>query len=189
MSALAKCDRIEDLRLSNNILSGCLQILFQSSRFTSLKILRINKTNLKEVDIRALCSAIWSKKMPMLEQLDVSHNKMTKNLKALLCGVEHPGFPCLVRLGLINTQLCKDDLMSISKAVDENKLPSLRHLLLGKNDLPKMKAELKKTVERCINRYTKLQVVLNLFKTGLPDAFLNQMRAMCEETVICISEK
>ena len=189
LSALSKCDGIEDLRLSNNILSGCLEILFQSSRFTSLKFLWINNTNLKEKDIGAFCSAIRSKRMPMLEQLDVSYNKMTKNLKALLCGVDHPGFPCLVRLGLINTQLCKDDLISISKAVDENKMPSLRHLLLGKNDLPKMKVEFKKTVESCINQYTKLQVVLHLFKTGLPDDFLNKMRAMCEETVICISEK
>ena len=189
LSALVKCYGIVDLRLSNNILSGCLQILFQSSKFTSLKILWINNTNLKDVDIKALCSAIRSKRMPMLEHLDVSYNKMTKNLEALLCGVDHPGFPCLVRLGLTNTQLSKDDLISISKAVDENKLPSLRHLLLGKNDLPKMKAELKKTVESCINKYTKLQVVLHLFKTGLPDAFLNTMRVMCEETVICISEK
>ena len=188
LSSLAKCDGIEDLRLSNNILSGCLPILLQSSRFTSLKVLWINNTQLKQEDINALSSAIRSKRMPKLEHLDVSYNKMAKNLKVLLCGDDHPGFPCLARLGLINVQLCKDDLVSISKAVDENKLPSLRHLLLGKNDLPKMKIELKKTVESCIKRYTKLQVVLHFFKTGLPDDFIIRMRVMCEETVICISE-
>ena len=38
LNALAKCNEIEDLRLSNNTLSGCLQGLFKSSRYMSLEI-------------------------------------------------------------------------------------------------------------------------------------------------------
>ena len=124
--------------------------------------------------------------MPKLEHIDVSYNKMTNNLKALLCGVDHPGFPCLIRLELTNTQLCNNDLISINEAIDEGKMSNIRNLSLSKNDLPKMKDELKKTVETCIKRYTKLEVVLHFFKTGLSDDFLNEMRGMCEESVISL---
>ena len=189
LTGLANCHYLQDLRLVGNNLTNCLRKLFTDSNgsgleFKYLSRLWIDKTNLSQDDLQVLSCSLHSNILPQLVDLDLSFNKLTGTLRSLLCGPNHPGFPNLEFLGLIRTGLNEDDLVSIHKLVDQNRVPQLRRLCLNKNDqLSTMMPKVKNIIEVCTMKYEKLKLVIQL--PHCP--FINEMKAICEGMVVCIT--
>ena len=186
-SGLAKCHELQELRLKGNNLTNCLEKLFPSTRgFSHLTLLFINRTELSQKDLLVLSRAVRCGKLPKLMTLDLCYNNMTGRLRSLLCGTGHPGFPLLRYLGLKKAELNRDDMMSLSEAVNQNLMPQLRYLCLDKNDLSSMESKGKDLVEMCTKRYGKLDLAVQLSKTNLPEAFITEMNDICSGTVVWI---
>ena len=69
-----------------------------------------------------------------LETLHLSECKLSNCLRHFLENPNHTGFPSLKTLGLRGAQLSKPDLLAISGAMIQNKLPQLAKLFIAEND-------------------------------------------------------
>ena len=69
-----------------------------------------------------------------LETLELLECKLTNCLGHFLENPNHTGFPLLKTLGLRRTQLSKSDLLAISGAMIQNKLPQLTKLFIAENE-------------------------------------------------------
>ncbi len=92
-------------------------------------------THLNQEDLESLHEAVRSEKLPKLKILDLSHSILTSFLKDLLGGPNHPGFPSLEILDLLDTHLNQEDVESLGEAVRVGKLPQLKMLELWGNTL------------------------------------------------------
>ena len=140
LKSLSNCCELQELRLGMNRLTGCITHLFPPHQshpgLPSLKFLWINGTHLSRKDVEALSDTLRANKLPRLEHLDLSYNsEMADTLGDLLNDTDHPGFPLLIYLDLININITGKDLLSIAQAVEQGRFPKLRKLNLGRNNL------------------------------------------------------
>ena len=188
LTGLANCHDLQDLRLVGNNLTNCLRNLFPVNsgsglEFKYLRRLLINETNLSRDDLQVLARSFHCNRLPQLVDLDLSGNELTGTLRSLLCGPNHPGFPNLRFLVLKRTRLNEDDLVSVHEVVYQKRMPQLRSLCLEENNLSKMMSEVKNIIEVCTMIYEKLKLVIRL----PPVSYVNQMKAICKGTVVCIN--
>ncbi len=126
--------------------SGCQQLfrwlreneLFSQDLFPkvpSVKKLHLSDLDLSWAEVQSLSHAIKAGRLPQLKVLVLWNNILTGWLKDLFVGPNHPGFPRLEMLGLEGTHLNSEDVESLSEAVRAGKLPELKELALGKNNL------------------------------------------------------
>ena len=195
LKSLTNCRELEELRLGMNPLTDCIMHLFPPLQnhpgFSLLKSLWINGTYLSRKDVEALSDALRANKLPQLEHLDLSYNfEIADTLGGLLNGTDHHGFPCLMYLDLINTNLTSNDLINIAEAVTQRRLPKLRRLHLGKNNLNTLRREhqVRRLVQSCINRYEKLDVIVNVFETDLSDIFVSELQSICDGSVVYVNK-
>ena len=129
--AAGKLPLIKALDLRDNVLSGSIRNLLGSTNhpgFPKLEKLNLQNTHLHQEDVSSLRVSTGNGKLPQLKGLDLRDNNLTGNLKNLLGGADHPGFPCLERLEpwtLSNTLWTWVDAQSLSEAIGAGKLPQL----------------------------------------------------------------
>ena len=133
-----KLPKLGALDLSLNSLTDCLVDLFDHPDFTSLDTLLLNDTKVNVSDLSRLSEAAVEGKLGSLENLNLSDNKLTGCIGQLLSS----DIPSLKMLKLKNTQLCKNDMKGISKAVREGKLQKLEILQISGNILTNRLREL-----------------------------------------------
>ncbi len=142
--------------------------------------------NLNKAEIQSLSKAIQVGKLPHLKLLDLRTNVLTSCLKDLFGGPNHPGFPKLEKLYLVNTYLNLEDVESLSEAVRAGKLPGLKVLYLGnlylENEVHVSQAELEVVealIAACDAHYPGgLQVALwhNALRQGFPQRWRDKYR-------------
>ena len=191
LTGLANCHDLKDLRLVGNFLTDYLGKLFPSGDtsgpgFQHLNRLWLNKTSLSQDDLQALSHSLRCNKLPQLMYLDLSLSKLTGSLRSLFFGTGHPGFPFLRVLALVETELSRDVLMSLKEAVNQNRMPQLRYLRVGKNDLSTAETEVRNLVKACTATYDKLEIMIQFYQNKLLEVFIHEMKAICEGTVVCI---
>ena len=193
LKSLTNCHELQELRLGMNPLTDCIMHLFPPLQnhpgFSLLKSLWINGTFLSKMDVIALSDALRANKLLRLEHLDLSYNfKIADILDGLLNGTDHPGLPCLMYLDLMNTNLTSNDLINIAESVKQSRLPKLRRLNLGRNNLFGREHQVRRLVQSCINSYEKLDVIVNVFETDLSDIFVSELQSICDGTVVYVNK-
>ena len=142
---------------------------------------------LNEHDIKTLSDALRANKLPRLEHLDLSmNNEVAGRLSSLLNGTHHPGFPFLMYLDLMKIKLRGEDVLSIAEVVNDGLVPKLRILRLDNNDLSTMTEEVQSLVQSCISSYKKLEVIVQVFNTKLEETFVNELKSLCEGSVVLV---
>ena len=129
-----KLQKLWDLDLSNNTLTGCLSSFLPDPHpgLPELRRLRLKSTALNKDDLQHLLSVTY--KLPKLSQLDLSGYTLTGCLSSFLTD-PHPGLHELEELNLWSTALNKDDLQHLFNIIQSNKLPKLWILDLSNNTL------------------------------------------------------
>ena len=189
LKSLTNCRELEELQLGVNHLTGCITHLFplhqSHSGYSSLKSLSIYAAHLNQQDVNAICDAVGANKLPRLEHLNLSFNSdIAHTLGSLLNGTNHPGFPFLMYFDLMRTRLTDRDLLSIAEAVEQGRLPKLRRLNLGRNELSRMEHQIRILVEKCVSNYKKLEVTVQVFNTKLSETFLHKLQSICQDSVV-----
>ena len=131
---LSTCDKINDLNLSHNSLTGCLSSFLPDThlRLPELEKLILRCTGLNTDDLQQLSSITQSNKLPKLRFLDLSGNNLRGFFSNFLPD-PHPGLPQLQNLCLDQTFLNKEDLQHFLKV--SYKLPKLGELDLSEYTL------------------------------------------------------
>ena len=181
LKGISHCSTLVELNLSFNTLTDCLERLFGSYGFFSLKTLEIEKTNLSKADVKCLGQALHSNKLPKLEALDLSSNTLTDCVGDLLGG---QGVPCLEWLWLWNTKLSRADVDIVSAAVSSGKVPHLRYLHLEHNRLCTMQDAVQDLIEVCVDQYKQTELIIDLYHNGLSGAFRREMKSLCQGTKV-----
>ncbi len=143
----------------------------------------IQRVGLSKSELQSLTKAIRAGKLLQLKQLDLRSNILSGCLKDLFGGPGHPGFPSLKRLDLHNTDLNQEDVESLSAAVRAGKLPQLKELNLGFNDLSDMEREVEALVAACVAHCEEL-LWLGLRDTGLSEEFIQWCRDKYRDVLI-----
>ncbi len=124
-----KLPQLTVLNLRLNTLTGCMSSLMggpDSVGFTSLKELDLGDSHPNREDMESLSKAITGGKLPQLTELNLSNNTLTGCMSSLMGGPDSVGFTSLKELQLYNTDLNREDMESLNKAITGGKLPQLR---------------------------------------------------------------
>ena len=192
LESLSNCHELQEIRLGKNRLTGCMTHLFPPGQshpgLPLLKSLWINGTYLSKKDVVALSDTLMANKLPQLQHLDLSYNfEISDTLVDLLNGTNHPGFPLLIYLDILNVNLTGRDLLSIAQAVEQGRLPKLRRLNLGRNNLLEKEDQVRILVQSCIRSYVKLEVIVHVFDTKLSETFVTELKSLCEDSVVRVT--
>ena len=122
--------QLQQIALIKNVLTCLFKLLYGKDHpgFESLQILDLLDTELDAADDDALCEAVKQNKLPQLQQIDLSQNVLTGQLKLLFGGEDHPGFPSQQKLDLAITVLDAADADALGEAMKQNKLPQLQQI-------------------------------------------------------------
>ena len=128
---VGKLPQLKKLILRNNTLTGCLKDMLggpDHPGFPHLENLKLARAHLNQVDVESMSEAIRDGKLPQLKKLILRNNTLTGCLKDMFGGPDHPEFPSLELLHLLNTDLNQEDVESLGAAVGAGKLPQLKEL-------------------------------------------------------------
>ena len=132
LSALPHCSHLIQLNLGGNSLTNCIEKLCSEKdriTFPCLESLRLDDTGLSTEDVINLARITHGSKLKLL---NISNNCISDCLKHVLSGAHYPN---LEHLQMVNCQLGKTDVASLSRAADEGKVPKLKILDLTENTL------------------------------------------------------
>ena len=137
-----KLPQLHKLDLSENTLTGYLSSFLSDPGpgLPELEELNLRYTALNMEDLQQLSHITQSKKLPKLQELDLSQNTLMGFLSRFLPD-PHPGLPKLEKLNLSSTTLNEIDLQHLTHIIQSNKLPKLRKVDLSEN-----------TLTRCLSR-------------------------------------
>ncbi len=137
--------------------------------FPSLKRLFLGRTDPSPADLQALALAVREKKLPKLQELSLDGNELTDSLHELFGGSDHPGFPTLEILSLVDTSLSTTDINCLSNSVQSGKLPELKQLNLSKNRVAGLLSELLRCSKPDQFSFPSLEV-LNISETEVTES-------------------
>ena len=177
-----KLPKLRKLKLSSNILTGCLSrfLAYPHPGLPELEKLNLRMTRLYKEDLQLLSHITQSNKLPKVEVLDLSYNTLTGCLSSFLPD-PHPGLPELEKLILEDTELNKEDLQHLSHLIQTHKLPGLKNLDLSFNRLYEMETDVEHLIEAYATQHQR-KLNLWLWNTGLSEAFAEKWKQRCAET-------
>ena len=181
-----KLPKLKDLDLSYSILTGCLSSFLPDPHVVlpELNKLDLRGTGLNKKDLQHLFSIIERDKLPKLEQLYLSDNKLKACLSSFLTD-PHPGLPQLQLLGLTNATLNKKDLQHLTHLIQNKKLPCLNDLRVEHNRLCKKQKELGELIETSVVNH-HIILGLDLRYNNLSKKFKEKWELSCEGTNIVL---
>ena len=184
IAVAVQCDKlpkVELLDLSDNVLTDILSTLIPPTAdhgFLNLKNFNLDSCQLSTTDLEILANSIHTGKLPKLYKLDLSNNILTNWLSYLL-EIKSKGRPLsLCNLLLENTQLNKDDVYSISRALTLNTLPKLKLLILKENSLCSAEMEVEMLIQssrECILILHRQNMKLDLRGNNFSQKFTERM--------------
>ena len=136
LSITHKLPKLQKLDLSESIVTGYLSTFLSDPcpGLPELEELNLRYTALDIEDLQQLSHITQSKKLPKLQELDLSQNTLMGFLSRFLPD-PHPGICQLEKLNLSSTMLNEVDLQHLTHITQSNKLPKLRNLDLSENTL------------------------------------------------------
>ncbi len=183
-----KLPQLKEMHLSHNTLTGCLKDLFGGPNhpgFPSLVFLYLSHTDLNREDMESLGEAVRTGKLPQLKKMTLFDDTLTGCLKDLFGGPDHPGFPSLEELILGATNLNREHVESLSKAIRAGKLPQLTYLRLLYNGLGLMEREVEDLIAAC-DAHSEKHLKLDLrFSTGLNSEFIKRCKDKYHNVKTC----
>ena len=165
-----KLKRLETLDLSKNILTDVMCDLVKCT-FEYLKELFLVATKLSVSDVRALSMASWLRE---LKTLNLSKNILTESLVLFLDNKIHH----LEILLLEDTGLSTKDILALSSAVREGKLPVLQHLNISQQNVGDLELAVTDLIQSCaidIDRLVQVRISLGSFRRE----FQNDVQSIC----------
>ena len=136
---------LEHINLSYNDLSHVSSI--RLSNTTSPVTLKLSYTYMSPELLKSICQLTSVVK---LKELDLGHNTLTGCLHHLL-SEPHQGLQSLEVLNLIETELNKNDIEALTRAVQRHVLPGLKVLDLQWNKLNTMQRETEELITNLCN--------------------------------------
>ena len=177
---------LKRLDISYNSLSGCTKELLKCKEgcgFNLLKELHLNNTDINKDDLKTLATVLSSSTLSMINYLDLSGNDLQGIIKDLFTEIR---LPLIQFLDLRNAELGKQDILDLSDAVKNEKLPQLREINLLGNNIEDIENELLTLSKVCSIVYGKRKITIGtpLRATCDPIAFNEKMLALCQESEI-----
>ena len=121
------------LNIAQNQVSDCLHDLFRESNYFRLRILHtliLGYCCLMKDDLEAIFKAMRNYNLSKCKVLHLKGNHLTGIIEELLA---ERGLPFVQELNVEETKLNKEDLQSLSKAVEDGKFPQLFKVSLAGN--------------------------------------------------------
>ena len=178
-----KLPRLVELDLSGNKLKDCIEVLVgktDHSKFSSLKTLYLQSTQLARADMRALGQV--NKTYPNLRNLNLSYNVLTDCVGDLLRNTE--GFPSISVICATETGLSSADINSFSEAVKTGKLRDLNMLNLENNAL--IEKDIENLIDMCIKCYTDHSKIVLITENNFPVEFSKRLKQRWQGTRIAL---
>ena len=163
--------KIRNLKLSVPGLDGQSFVKVLQSWGSDIGIKQLSLRNCElpnEVGSSLLCSLPHG-----LTFLHLSGNVLTGSLNKL------PTLPSLSFLALSRTCLNRNDILSLSRFMEERRFPELGSLWLVGNNLHLITDVLKELIQSCVNTHTT-DLEVKLYKNKLPTEFQNHCAVMCK---------
>ena len=182
-AGIASCSQLEDLYISGISMKSCLGFIFPHEGFRCLKMLEIETADLNEDDLVNLSEVLHNKKLPVLEDLSLEGNRLTKCLSILVLD-GHPGFPCLRVLNLSDTELAISDLTALSHAVELGTFPQLKELYCRKMKWRGIEKSLIKFLKVCKSFYKGQNIQIEISKADVEGSKLyKQLQEIQDESL------
>ena len=186
---LNKIPKLKTLDIARNRVSGCIKHLFRESnqlRFTSLETLSLAHCSLKKTDLKRLCKVFGSKFLSNCKRLNLAGNVLAGILGEMLA---EDGLRFIQGLNLDRTKLNKDDLQSLSQAIEQERLPRLAQLSLNDNNFRDVEGEIKHLFKVCAEyfRKTRMEILMSLNDVSNPEEFKNDINSLCMGTKVSMN--
>ena len=134
-----------------------------------MKVLRIPKFNAD--DLASLASASLSRKLPKLENLDLSENNLANTLDYFCC----EAFPSLENLKMRNANLNATDVVSLGVAIRNGNFPKLENLDPQDNNFFECPAAVETLIKLCTENPKQPALTLNLSNTKIGFEFRSKI--------------
>ena len=183
---LNKFPAINGLNISSNSLTGCTKYLLKCKEGCGLKLmekLNLAYTNLTEEDLKSLAIVLSSLGLSKINHLNLSGNNLHGIIKELFTDT---GVLRIQFLDLQNAKLGKEDILHLSNAVQDGKLPELREINLIGNNVEDVENELLTLSRACSIYYRKRKITIGapLQATCDPEVFCRKIMADCQGSEI-----
>ena len=146
---LADLVHLERIDLSFNDLSRVSSIILNNT--ISPVTLKLMDTHISPELLKSICQLTSVVK---LKELDLSYNTLTGHLHYLLADPPQ-GLQSLEELKLYLTNLNKDDIEVLTRAIQRRVLPELKQLDLGNHKLNTMQRETEKLIQTCVTHHKR----------------------------------
>ena len=182
-AGIASCSQLEDLYISGISMKSCLRSIFPQEGFLCLKLLEIATADLDEDDLVNLSEVLHNKQLPVLEDLSLEGNRLTKCLSFLVLD-GHPEFPCLRVLNLSDTELAVSDLTALSHAVELGTFPQLKELYCRKMKWRGIEKSLIQLLKVCKSFYKGQNIQIEISKADVEGSKLyKQLQEIQDESL------
>ena len=186
---LNKFPVLKHLDVSHNYLTGQITELLPNiggPGFLSLEGLNVSTTKINKADLKSLAQALSRFETSKAVSLHLIGNELTGILDKLLSEV---GLPSVYLLDLQRTKLNKKDIISLSKAVQEGKLPHLRKLFLFGNNLSGKEAVIKHFLQTCTRHFRGWLLEIRISLDNLPSVedFKKEISSLCQGTSVSVN--
>ena len=101
------------------------------------------------------------------------------------------GLPFVENLNLQETKLNKVDILSLSSAIEQGKLPGLRQLSLNKNNFCGFEEALEDLFQTCIRNYKRKGITISISGNDVSklEEFKDKINSLCAGTMVSLSER
>ena len=181
-AGIASFSELEDLYISGISMKSCLGSIFPHEGFRCLKLLEIETADLDEDDLLNLSEVFHNKQLPVLEDLSLEGNRLTKCLSSLVLD-GHPEFPCLRVLNLSDTELSVSDLTALSHAVEHGTFPKLKEFYCRKMKWKGIEKSLIKFLEVCKSFYKGQNIQIEISKADVEGKLYKQLQEIQDESL------
>ena len=183
---LNKFPALEHLVLSCNCLTGFTKIWLkyrEGHGFKMLKQLDLAKTDINKEDLKTIALVLSSSGFSSMSLLRLNGNDLQGIIGELFTD---RGLPSIQVLDLRFAGLGKEDILHLSNAVKNGKLPELREINLQGNNVEDVENELLTLSKACSIVYGKRKITIGtpLQATCDPIAFHEKMLHLCQESEI-----
>ena len=168
---------LEEIDLSCNDLSGISSI--RLSNITSPVTLKLAYTHMTPELFKSICQLTSAVK---LKELELRGNTLTGHLHRLL-SEPHQGLQSLEELYLNRSELNKNDIEVLTRAMQRQVLPGLNVLVLNDNKLDTVQRETEKMIQTCVTHHQK-ELDLWLQENYLPEEIKEKWNRVCQKTDI-----
>ena len=180
---------LRSLMIARNNLTGCIKNILGEGNCVRLKTLielGISNCCLGMADMKYLFKVM--RRLTNCTLLYVDGNNFAGTVEELF---SKDGLPFVKTLNFQETELNKVNIMSLSRAIEQEKLPGLRQLSLNKNNLCGIEEVLEDLFQACITNYKRrlITISISFADVSKPEEFKYKVDSLCAGTMVSLSER